>query len=422
MLSARIPAFLTDKTLTLWLRLATALSILTPWLLLMGNAPADIAISLVGVLFLVDSFFAKDWRWVKQGWIIAALILTAYMLARSIFTPEQADAISRSLTFIRYPLFAVALACWVWRVPEVSRLLFVSLASSLVFLFFDCFLQFAVGYDIIGRPVFPTDTTSIRLTGPFSAPKVGIHIAWLVFPVMAVLTARSIHLASRRDRFTGVAFVILFLTVVFITGERMALLLSLFGCALLFLAHPPLRLSLAGMMLASLLVIAVLAQYNPSLFSRQYFSTVQTMDKADESPYGQIWGSSLKMLEAYPVFGVGPKQFRHYCPEPRFGDTQKEPHRCNLHPHHLYLEWAVETGFVGLIIFAVMISLMLKPALKNYRELKSNPLFLGLLIAMAIRLWPLSTATSFYANWSAIPFWLIAGWLLALTTTCAVKK
>ncbi len=403
-------------------RIAACVTVLLPWLLLAGNSPADIGICLVGILFLYESIVTRDWRWIRQPWIYCLGILFLYMCARSLFTPVPEDAFSRSLTFLRYPLFAIAMSCWVWRMPEMHRTLFFSLATSIIFLFFDCFLQYAVGYDVIGRAAVDTSLPSQRLTGPFSAPKVGIHLVWMTFPVLAVIVSHSALSLKRRDNIIGILFVMLFLTVIFITGERMAFLLTLFGCAIFFIAYPPLRKGFTVMLLFGMLTISLFAQYNPALVTRQYFSTVDTIHQTKESAYGQIWKSSLRMWEAYPLFGVGPKHFRHYCPEERFGDIKNHPERCNLHPHQLYLEWAVETGAVGLMLFIAMISAMLTPVLLCYKRLKQNPLYAGLLIAMILRLWPFSTAISFFANWSAIPFWFIAGWLLAITFSSIPHK
>ncbi len=407
-------SLLADRAMPVHTRLACLLTGILPILYLAGNAPAEIAAVLVGLLFLFESWRNSDWRWLRQGWVVLALVLWGYMVARGLLAERPELAMRRALPWIRFPLFAVAAACWTLRFPAVRRELLIALILTVAFLIGDTFLQYGFGYDVFGRARFPSDDGGWRLTGPFSAPRVGIVLAWLSPPVLAVLAGKALSHSSRRHVLVAVIFALSFLLAVFLSGERMALLLALFTFVLLALLLKPLRRYVPLLALGALLLLGLFAQYNPSLMARQYFSTLRTVSHWQESAYGQIWLSSARIFVDYPLFGVGTRHFREYCPNEAYGSAANIETRCNLHPHHLYLEWLVENGLIGCILFMAMMGAMLTPVLRQYRICARYPLYHGLLIALTLRLWPLSTATSFFVGWSALPFWLPAGWLLAL--------
>lgn len=392
--------------LPLHTRAAELLTILFPIVYLIGSAAADGAAVLVSLAFLYESFRTRDWGWIKRPWVLLVFVLWGYFTLRGAFAGDPGAAIGRAAAWIRYPLFAVALAFYALKREEARRGLLLSLSGALVFLMLDAALQYFWGRDIFGRLPQMSAEGSLRLTGPFKDPKVGIVLAWLGLPVMAGLLRRSkIHAAG-----FGLALVL----AVFLSGERMALLLVLFGFGLLALSVRALRLpALAVVVLAAALTFVV-AQTNPALMKRQYASTLHTIEHYRQSPYGKIWGSTAAMIEAHPVLGVGAKHFRYECAKPAYGPMDDLELRCNLHPHQLYLEWWVEGGVVALALFLALLFFVAKDVLAPWKVLRTEALYLGLLGALCIRIWPMSTSTSFFAAWSALPFWLVAGWLLAI--------
>jgi O-antigen ligase len=88
----------------------------------------------------------------------------------------------------------------------------------------------------------------------------------------------------------------------------------------------------------------------------------------------------------------------------------------------MYLEWLVESGLTGLAAFMAMVVLWLKQGVGHFRQLRNDPLFIGLLITLCIRLWPLASTTSFFTAWSAVPFWMMVGWWLAVCRNNAAKE
>lgn len=389
-------------------------TLLLPVSLLLGKAGCDIAFSLLAILFLLRSWGVRDATWMQARWFKIAAILWAYLLLRSLFAEDAAAALARSLPWIRFPVGAAALAYWTLQDNRTRQNMWISLTATISFLCVDAFYQFVTGADLFGKPTFPS-TSSPRLTGPYSAPKIGIVLAWIGLPVIGGWLAGSDnHAPSLKRMGIALGFSALLLVVIFLSGERMALLLYMFGLGLFALLLPISRRLLLAAGLACAALLAVFAFSNQEVVERQMHSTLTTLQHIETSPYGQIWLSAKAMIEDKPIAGVGPRHFRIDCIKPEYGLLDNLETRCNLHPHHLYLEWLVESGIVGLALFLWLIAEWGRTLAPHFAAHKQDTVFTALLVAVFLRLWPLSTSTSFFTGWSAVPFWLLLGWLLAI--------
>lgn len=67
-----------------------------------------------------------------------------------------------------------------------------------------------------------------------------------------------------------------------------------------------------------------------------------------------IWRSSIEMIRAHPVFGVGPDQFL-YQYNRRFIEPMGWPERYTSHPHNIILDTWLRLGVLGLASFATLI-------------------------------------------------------------------
>jgi O-antigen ligase len=88
---------------------------------------------------------------------------------------------------------------------------------------------------------------------------------------------------------------------------------------------------------------------------------------------------------------------------------------CNTHPHNIYMEWLIENGAVGLLLFITFLVTALRKCIRSWPDNRLNPVFIGLFIAFILRIWPIASSTNFFSSWGAPPFWLVLGALLAYT-------
>lgn len=397
-------------------RIAAGLLLALPPALVLGNAAGDIMLSLVAVIFLAHVTLNRHSEWLHEPWLRVAGIIWLYMLGHALFTDHIAHGLGSAAVWVRFPVFACA-AVWLLRGnTALQRKLFYSLGLTLLFMLMDSAVQYATGTSLTGHPTVLASFTT-RLTGPYKEPRVGIMLAWLGPPVVAGLLAMGRKQWHTGMRFLmGLGFTCLWLGIIAASGERMALILALLSIVFILTLLAPSRHLTFAFLAVVILGGTALGMKNPELIHRHVTSTLKMAETWQDSHYGALWRGAGNMILANPIFGVGPRQYRYTCTAymPQIEHPLYE-YRCNenLHPHQMYLEWLAELGLVGTGLFLTMIFLWAQATRTRWPVWQHHAVTVGLAAALFIRLWPFSTSTSFFANWSAVPFWFVAGWFLA---------
>jgi O-antigen ligase len=410
---------------------ASWLTILFPVVLAAGHVAADITLCIIGGLFLAHSWLTRDWRWCRNPWLMLFGVLWLYMVGRGLFAGQPQEALKRALPFVRYAIFAAALAYWTLRNPKTRQRFFTALAMVMVFLAADGLLQWITGSDIFRRQGVAISDYVFRLTGPFSKPILGIMLVWLFFPVSMqfILNAQG-AIRQKGALVGGILAIALINAVVVLSGERVAWMLMVLGwCIMAFLLPLPKR-HVLGAGVAILLLFAALLATNSKLYERHVNSTIEVFSHWQQSPYGLLLASDLRIAGEHPFFGVGTGHFRIVCPQLFPEKSVKEQmacvnarqnfyfeclSACSTHPHNIYLEWLIENGVIGLGLFLLMLAAVAKECVRCWPEMKRDPHFAGLMVALILHLWPLVPSTSFLSAWGSPPFWLVLGALLANT-------
>jgi len=416
--------------------LASFITVIFPALFLAGGVVPEIAMDVIGGLFLVHCSIEKDWQWCRQRWVQCLGMLWVYMCLRSLLAPDISASFSHSIVFARYFIFAAALGYWTFSVPENRQRFMQVLTVTLAFMIVDGFFEFRVGYDIVGGilesatgrkfpdyEIFINTVGQLRLGGPFRKPILGIMITWLSFPVFLKYLmldksgagqeeGNQRWRAYRRWVIAGLT-VVLSMGAVSLSGERLALLLMLLGWGIAVLLLPACRGKVIALFIAGVLTVGITIVANPLVMARQGASTVKAISDWHESPYGRLLVTDWSMVQLNPVFGIGSYEFRLVCPSLYPGMSEaKLKETCYIHPHNVYLEWLIENGVIGLGLFVFFIALVFVQCIKSWKQEKQNPLFIGFLIAFALRVWPIASTTGLSSRWGAPPFWLVLGCLI----------
>ena len=209
---------------------------LLPLLLIFSRSIADITIVLISILFLYYSFKKIGWGWLKEKWFLFALFFSAYGITlNSAMSIDAKETFAYSLFFMRWPIFSMALAYWILSDLKSLKKFLISLTLLLLFIIFDTWWQFFFEQDLFGFEKYSEN----RLTGPFKDnPHVGAWLAKLaLLPPLLLILYDKYKLQIHQNYLIYSFFVIstiVFLTV-FITGERMALLLILSSILIFFI-------------------------------------------------------------------------------------------------------------------------------------------------------------------------------------------
>ena len=381
--------------------IAEPVAVASPIALVAGLQEA--VMTVVAVLFVLQSWRDRDFSWARQGWFAALLALWAYELVRTVVGHPSATGVLFALQWIYFPLYAAALAHWILPDERARNRLLLATGAALTFYALDCLLQYFSGRDVIGRPAWDN-----RLTSVSPKPGVGIQLAWLTpAPVLGFWQSGNRAFAI----FLGAAC----LLAVLLSGDRMGLLIVLAAVVLIGLIAPSLRKPLAiasrrprWLWAASLL--------SPKLYHREIETTAHVIADLGSTHYGVIFGSALEIARDHPVFGVGMHNYEAVCLEPQYGPEKVGPDqlpRCPGHPHNFYLQWLAEGGLVGLSLFVAFVVLSLRELVRWRGGNRDNLIFYGLAASLALRFWPLTSGTSFFSSWSAAPLFLVLGWSLA---------
>jgi O-antigen ligase len=367
-----------------------------------------------GVVLCLAGSVALLWRdprtWPPRArWQLFALLWACYAGA-ALLSAFDAVNLSRSwgtvlaaLRLLPLGLYALLVASTPARQAALQR----SVALILALWLLDAWAQALTGWSLAGAP------EAERLSGVFGSDNLKLG------PVLATLSPFLLLVAREWWGRRGLAAAFVFVLVpVLLAGSRASwFALGLVALALLWReTRRPLRFAAATAGLALVLSAAVLvAGQSSDAFDARLQRTLQALDgspgEVDFALAGraQIWQTSVGMIEAHPINGVGVRGFRYaYAQYARPGDGFVQADGSGAaHAHQWVLEVLSETGVLGLLLWLTGIGAALRAWWRTAPAQRAAAAAPGLaLVAMAF---PLNTHLAFYSAWWGLLFW----WLLA---------
>jgi hypothetical protein len=392
--------------------LAKAAIILLPIAVIFSRSAAELAVVLVGMLFLFRSYRAGEWAWARQSWFLAALIFSIYLTGFSApWAAHPEIALPHSIFFLRWPLFAAALAYWILPNPELRRWFEFTIVAMVIFIMADSLIQYIFGSDIFGKP--PHSPT--RLTGPFDRPVPGTYTLRIFFIAAAALYFSRYLRNDLARNATLLLTLAIGATFMFLTGERVAFMSFLLASGVVILAlifsqkRGRLGIILGGAILA--VGIAGILATQPKMIERTLGSTIHTIENFWESPYGRLYDNALSLWRESPWTGIGLKNYRPVCIEVT-QDPSIEGWFCS-HPHNTYVEILTEGGIIGLVIFCAMLALILWHLARALPDRTMHATFA--IAVFLVTFWPVMSTMSITSGWIAAIIWMGMGWALAVT-------
>ena len=420
--------------------------ILLPITLISGPAIPDITITLSSIFFLVYLIYNKNIIYLSAyNWFKISIIFWLYLLFASLFAFNIFEAFSNSLIFIRYLMIPIILIYFVFEDNFFKKNIIKIIFFSILFVAIDTFYQF-LNYDSFNgfkSDIFgyePDFAKFNRLTGPFKDLVPGAYISKFSFIGLAFF---SLFL---KNYFLKNTLIMIYLAIcgyiTFISGERMAF--ATFGLGLMiFLFFSKnnkifVFLSIILMFLLILFSLKIHPSFNDykiinssaieyGLEVEKEYSCVENDSKLcshlvklqpnftavlkdfKNSAYGEIYSIALKMYRSYFAFGIGLNNFTELCKTDQFKNILKNI-GCVTHPHNFYLQWLVETGPLGLILFIFIIFFM-------FRHVQNNTDYTGRLISIVtliIIFWPIMSTGSFVKNWMGVSSFFAIGLALSM--------
>ena len=421
--------------------------IILPITLITGPAIPDITITFTGIFFLLLIFLHKEYKFViEKKFFLYSVFFWLYLVFISFFAENYYLSFRDAFIFIRILLIPIFIYYWICKETKYIKIIIGVIFISVIFVALDSLYQFSqydpeygFGKDILG---FRT-TWYGRLTGPFKDELIpGAYLT--KFGLLGI-----IFLFSNIDNITyknisTIIYLVILGAAIFASGERMALATFLMGIIFLSIFYRSNRLIFFSSFVIILLTILIIFKSHPIyndftvIESTPYHnglkvektftckndvknnckkiinlqpSFIKVIKNFDQSAYGEIYNLGLKMFKDHKFSGIGLNNFTFLCNnEVRYKNILQN-YTCTTHPHNIYLQWLVETGIFGLIIFVFYLAYLFYHILKN----NYNEYSLISIATILVIFWPIMSTGSLLKNWNGIGIFFIIGICLVLS-------
>ncbi len=389
--------------------------------IVLGRGLMEAIVGATVIVFILRSLVARDFSWAKEAWFILCIGIWFYLLTISFMVDhDPGDTLKRTLPWIRLPIFAVAISHAFLEKREIRKKLSLWTLLIINLVAIDTIVQFLTGTSLTGHDKYH----HFRLNGPFDELIVGIFTTHLFFLALPPVLISASHLEGF---FRRIGFVILCTGLpalcIILSGERSALMLMGICGLIMVLSIKALRKEFVHCLILGAFILFAAISLSSSLQGRFISQTGHQINNFKDSAYGRVFKNATTVWAHEPIFGVGPRQYRHACKEkglPKLYSTKS--HACGLHVHNIYMEWLVEAGLLGFSFFLGLIGLWLsrfRVTLKDIGDLNEDIELKLAWLAVLTYLWPITSSMSFFSNWNAIGFWLVLGWALS---TCLPRR
>ena len=395
-----------------------------PLSIIAGSSIALINIILIILPFFLLLFKKKNLIWIKDINVQFLLLLYLYLIFNTFISLDYTEAIARNFGFIRFILLFIVINFF-FQQKSFNKVFNVWLVILLIVIF-DVFFESFNGTNLLGYgETFKWDAAfGGRIVSFFKdEPIVGAYLIGFFL----IIVGYSFNKYNDYNAYLRLAVIFLslvFLFAIIISGERANSIKALVGFAIFYALNKNFSLKKKVTIFTSMILVIFILVSNSNFLKMRYgfeflqkFSSkekIETLYKEDI--YLQLYKSSFKVFQNYPIFGVGNKNYSQACYE-KFNHEYKYDKNlnyvCSTHPHQIYIELISEHGIVGFIIILLCIFYLLIKNIFIYINFRNN-LHLGTIIYVLLNFLPLIPTGSFFTNLNSTIFWLNFSLMIAL--------
>ena len=280
----------------------------------------------------------------------------------------------KSILDIRFAIFFFTTRLIIQlKIVDIKTLSFIALFST-IFLSLNIFSQHIIGFDIFGHPPFDG-----RYNGLFESEA----IAGSYIQKFTLLSMLCIFFYSNNEK-TKSLFLIISINFlgmgILLSLDRMPFLIYLFIIIAIILIFKKYRIAFASGIILLLLIFQfffnnydIVKNRYSSLINKyeilkiQNFFLKKKLDNKSNSQsdvsysyvedYLDIYYAAYKIFLKNPFLGTGIKSFNKQCNKLEI-DNKKLI--CLTHPHNIYSEIIINQGILGILIFIIILTLLLK--------------------------------------------------------------
>ena len=395
------------------------LLILLPIALLFSNIVSETIIFILIVLYFLNLNSKIFFKNLKEPFIILILIFWVYLILNSLINIENNPSFSRSIFFIRFPLYILAFSFFVNILNINLNKVFNWWLIIIIIICADLFFQFFTLSNFFGYEA--TLYGSIYRLGGFMDDE--LKISNLIFHIGALVFSYFFskdYLKNEKINYYILFFLIVLICSIFITAER-ANFITIISFSFLFVVLISLenrKFFFKILIIFSILIsVPIISSDNLSKrMTNDLFKKIKLFKVEDnnnylnkDSHYFAHYSAAYQIFERNMMFGVGLKNFRNFCDDDSLNSEiypSFHTKKCATHPHSFYFEILSEIGLFGLFLLLFLFVTLFYQIFKIYLKTKNYFLILNSFIILVYFI-PFLPRGSFFTNWNAILFWTL---------------
>ena len=315
--------------------------------------------------------------------------------------------------------------------PSQKKILLYSIFSFVFLILIDGIFQFLTGVNFFGYEIVQNQISGIfgseLILGSFLIKILPI-LTWLLF---------NYEFDIKKNQKKLIIFFSLSLICIFLTAERTSLGLVLIYFTLVLIFIKPLKKIFSFSLIILFLFVFLVSNFqlgktDPAnrifiktfnQFTNQIYAQNEKPDEFLEQFNAKPLSKDLlkdnilifskdhtghfklafNLFKENPIFGIGPKGFRHYC---RKVEYDPDVGICSTHPHNFLVQITSETGLVGFFMYLYIILFIIFKFYKIWfidTSSHINKQSLAIIsIGLFINLFPFLPSGNFFNNWISI--------------------
>lgn len=371
------------------------------------------------ILFIISLFFIRDYlkeKERKKNFFYILLIFFVIYISFSSISFDESFVLKSTFFYFRFLIYFFAIIYYLKKL-EIYDFLIKSFILVSSVLLVDGIVQFFLGYNIIGIQQIHEG----RVSSFFGDELIlgSYLVRFLPFFLIFFIINHKINKKIQP------IFLVMFLLVVILSGERTALFFLFLYILIFFVFLKELRKIILFFSSLSLIVIFLLVNTNQNYHERYFYnlfnsfglvSSGELIGETEVSFFNQKgeikkiyifskqhehhYQTAYKMFKDKIIFGHGAKSFRVKCKEEKYKISDLS---CATHPHNILMQYLSELGLIGFIFLFTFHILFIRELTKIFKlhEDKKNEkkILLFSLCGIIVCMFPLIPSGNFFNNW-----------------------